>query len=115
MAEASVLVADLRQVDGPLMPTYEVHRHTVVTTAVVTAANETEARCIARDIWQQDAAIASLSATVHRQPHVDFTRDAQSELRYEETEADRETERLKGLRMGLFGAESDGEELELWP
>lgn len=97
------------------MPIYEVRRRTVVTTSVVTAANETEARILARDIWQQDAAIASLSATVQRQPVVDFTRDAESEQRYEETEDDRETERLKGLRMGLFGAESDGEELELWP
>lgn len=96
------------------MPVYEVRRHTVVSTSVVTAANETEARCLARDIWQQDAAIASLSATVTRQPHVDFTRDAESEARYEETEDDRETERLKGLRMGLFDVESDSEEVPLW-
>jgi hypothetical protein len=96
------------------MPVYEVHRHTVVTTAVVTAANEAEARFLARDIWQQDAAIASLSATVQRQPLVDFNRDAESEQRYEETEADRETERAKGLRMGLFARESNGEEPEPW-
>ena len=40
--------------------------------------------------------------------------DAQSELRYEETEDDRETERAKGLRLGLFATEGDGEELEPW-
>ena len=96
------------------MPIYEVRRRTVVTTSVVTAANETEARCLARDIWQQDAAIASLTATVDRQPHVDFSRDRVSEARYEETDADRETERMKGLRMGLFGAQSDSEEVEPW-
>ena len=96
------------------MPVYEVRRHTVVTTTVVTAANETEARCLARDIWTQDAGIASLSATVTRQPHVDFTRDQESDTRYEETEDDRETERAKGLRMGLFATESYGEEPEPW-
>ena len=96
------------------MPIYEVRRRTVVTTSVVTAANETEARCLARDIWQQDAAIASLTATVDRQPVVDFTRDAEPEQRYEETEDDRETERAKGLRMGLFARESNGEEPEPW-
>lgn len=96
------------------MPTYEVRRHTVVSTSVVQAANELEARCLARDIWQQDAAIASLSATVTRQPVVDFNRDAESEARYEDNDDDRETERLKGLRMGLFAAESDPDGLEPW-
>ena len=96
------------------MPVYEVRRHTVVTTSVVTAANETEARCLARDIWTQDAGIASLSATVTRQPHVDFTRDTESDARYEETDDDRETERAKGLRLGLFAPLTDGEEPEQW-
>ena len=96
------------------MPIYEVRRRTVVTTSVVTAANETEARCLARDIWQQDAAIASLTATVDRQPHVDFTRDRESDDRYEENDADRESERAKGLRMGLFATDSYGEEPEPW-
>lgn len=46
------------------MPVYEVHRRTVLTVATVTAANETEARFLARDAWQQDAAIAALAADV---------------------------------------------------
>lgn len=96
------------------MPIYEVRRHTVVTTSVVTAANETEARCLARDIWQQDAAIASLAATVQRQPFVDFTRDAESEARYEETETDRETEERERHRKGLQGVLSDPEGMEPW-
>ena len=53
------------------MPTYEVRRRTVMATAVVTAANETEARCLARDAFQQDAAIAALAADVTRQPHLE--------------------------------------------
>ena len=96
------------------MPIYEVRRRTVVTTSVVTAANETEARCLARDIWQQDAAIASLTATVDRQPHVDFSRDRVSEARYEETDADRETEQRERERKGLQGVLSDPEGLEPW-
>ena len=96
------------------MPIYEVRRRTVVTTSVVTAANETEARCLARDIWQQDAAIASLTATVDRQPHVDFSRDRDSERRYEETETDRETEQREAERMGAGVHHSAQEELE-WP
>lgn len=96
------------------MPIYEVRRHTVVSTSIVTAANETEARCKARDIWQQDAAIASLSATVQRQPHVDFNRDADSEARYEENDDDRETEQRERHRKGLQGVLSDSERLEPW-
>ena len=53
------------------MPTYEVRRRTVMATAVVTAANETEARVLARDAFQQDAAIAALAADVVRQPHLE--------------------------------------------
>lgn len=53
------------------MPTYEVRRRTVMATAVVTAANETEARVLARDAFQQDAAIAALAADVTRQPHLE--------------------------------------------
>lgn len=53
------------------MPTYEVRRRTVMATAIVTAANETEARFLARDAFQQDAAIAALAADVTRQPHLE--------------------------------------------
>lgn len=53
------------------MPTYEVRRRTVMAAAVVTAANETEARVLARDAFQQDAAIAALAADVIRQPHLE--------------------------------------------
>ena len=53
------------------MPTYEVRRRTVMACAVVTAANETEARVLARDAFQQDAAIAALAADVTRQPHLE--------------------------------------------
>ena len=80
------------------MPTYEVRRRHVLTSSVVTAANETEARLLARDIWQQDAAIAALAADVIRAgPTVDDAGDARSEARYEETDDDRETERRRGL------------------
>lgn len=54
-----------------MMPTYEVRRRTVMATAVVTAANETEARVLARDAFQQDAAIAALAGVVTRQPHLE--------------------------------------------
>lgn len=53
------------------MPTYKVRRRTVLACAVVTAANETEARVLARDAFQQDAAIAALAADVTRQPHLE--------------------------------------------
>lgn len=87
------------------MPLYEVRRRTVLASATVTAANETEARCLARDAWQQDAAIASLSADVTCIPFVpDDDGDARSEARYEETDHDRmsdETERVR-RSPGLF-------------
>ena len=73
------------------MPTYEVRRRTVLTFSVVTAANETEARCLARDAWQQDAAIAALAADVTRRPNhdsVDAALDSRSDSRYELSEAD---------------------------
>lgn len=53
------------------MPTYEVRRRTVMAVAIVTAANETEARFLARDAFQDDAAIAALAADVTRQPHLE--------------------------------------------
>ena len=97
------------------MPDYQVERRTVMTYSVVTAANETEARFLARDIWQTDAAIAALAADVKRLPFpVDDTGDVRSEARYEETDDDRETERREAHRMGLGGAESDSEEVPLW-
>lgn len=46
------------------MPLYEVRRRTVLSSSLVSAQSETEARFKARDVWQQDAAIASLSADV---------------------------------------------------
>ena len=73
----------------------------MLASATVTAANETEARTLARDVWQQDAAIAALAADVHRVPHVDpmdAYLDEQSELRYTETETDRETEQRHARR-----------------
>ena len=73
------------------MPTYEVRRRTVLTFSVVTAANETEARCLARDAWQQDAAIAALAADVTRRPNhdpADAALDSRSDSRYELSEAD---------------------------
>lgn len=97
------------------MPEYQVERRTVMTYSVVTAANETEARFLARDIWQTDAAIAALAADVKRLPFpVDDLGDARSEARYEETDDDRETERREAHRKGLGGAESDSEEVPLW-
>ena len=68
------------------MPVFEVRRRTVLTCTTVTAANETEARFLARDVWQQDAAIAALAADVVRVPNLDpmdSYLDEQSELRYE--------------------------------
>ena len=72
---------------------YEVRRRTVLFSSVVEADSEMEARIKARDLWQQDAAIASLSADVLRQPPDPEPGDLRSELRYEETDADREAER----------------------
>ena len=98
------------------MPTYEVRRRTVLAVATVTAANETEARFLARDVWQQDAAIAALAADVLRVPHfdpMDELLDAQSELRYLETEGDRDHDRMHAERA-LGRAESDSE-ADPWP
>lgn len=98
------------------MPVYEVRRRTVLQTATVTAANETEARTLARDVFQQDAAIAALAADVTRQPYLepyDRERDYASEARYEETE-DRESEDAERYRRGLQGVLSDPDGLEPW-
>ena len=78
------------------MPTYEVRRQTVMSVAIVEAADEMGARIAARDVWQTEAGIASLTADVVAWPNVDpadAVLDARSELRYEETDADREAER----------------------
>lgn len=97
------------------MPDYQVERRTVMTYSVVTAANETEARFLARDIWQTDAAIAALAADVKRLPFpVDDTGDARSEARYEETDDDRETEQRERHRKGLQGSLSDPDGIEPW-
>ena len=90
-----------------LMPRYEVRRRTVVTTSVVEARNETEARTKARDVWQQDAAIASLFADVHRQPPDPEPGDLRSEARYEETDTDRETEHRRSLRWEALRDEDE--------
>lgn len=50
------------------MTLWEVRRRTVVTASIVEARNETEARTKARDVWQQDAAIAALFADVEQRP-----------------------------------------------
>ena len=78
------------------MPRYEVRRRTVLTVSVVDAANEAEARFLARDAWQQDAAIAALAADVTRQPFPpDDNGDKRSEARYEHTEADARDEAIR--------------------
>lgn len=82
------------------MPLYEVRRRTVLASSVVEADSEMEARIMARDVWQQDAAIASLSADVTRQPPDHEPGDLRSEERYEETDQDRETERRADHRWG---------------
>ena len=74
------------------MPLYEVRRRTVLASSMVEAPDEMQARIKARDVWQQDAAIASLSADVIYITEPDDNGDERSELRYEETETDRETE-----------------------
>ena len=93
------------------MPVYEVRRRTVLAVATVTAANETEARFLARDVWQQDAAIAALAADVTRQRYEpDDGYDARDEQRYDgstDTEDDR-------ARRWQEGAVSDSEALEPW-
>lgn len=66
------------------MPTYEVRRRTVMSVAIVEAANETEARFAARDAFQTDAAVAALAADVVAWPNVDpadAVLDARSEAR----------------------------------
>lgn len=93
------MVAGVREVEPTLMPLYEVRRRTVLASATVTAANETEARCLARDAWQQDAALAALGADVLRVPFPpDDTGDLRSELRYEETDHDRMSEETERIR-----------------
>ena len=78
------------------MPRFEVRRRTVLTFSVVDAANETEARFLARDAWQQDAALAALAADVTRQPiPPDDNGDKRSEARYEHTEADARDEAIR--------------------
>lgn len=97
------------------MPTYQVERRTVMTYSVVEAANETEARFLARDVWQQDAAIAALAADVKRLPFpADDNGDARSEARYEETDTDRETERRADHRSLLGARPLDADGLEPW-
>lgn len=80
------------------MPVYEVRRRMVLFTATVTAANETEARFLARDAWQQDAAIASLTADVKRVPGLEVY-DRERDER--EPEGDRDSE--VGARWGSRG------------
>lgn len=41
-------------------------------------------------------------------------RDSESDARYEETDDDRETERLKGLRIALFATDDAAGDLEPW-
>ena len=95
------------------MPRYEVRRRTVLTFSVVDAANEAEARFLARDAWQRDAAIAALAADVTRQPFPpDDNGDKRSEARYEHTEADAQDEAAKDRR--LEGRLSDSEGIEPW-
>lgn len=63
----------------------------------------------------QDAQIAALSSTVTRQRHLepyDREQDERSDARYEETEADRESETFAQRRLGR--AVSDSEALEPW-
>ena len=91
------------------MPVYEVRRRTVLAVATVTAANETEARFLARDVWQQDAAIAALAADVTRQPYEpDDGYDQRDEARYDGSTA---TEDARALRWGAGRA---SEAIE-WP
>lgn len=83
------------------MPTYEVRRLTVMSVAVVEASDEMGARIAARDVWQTDAGIASLTADVIAWPNVDpadAVLDARSELRYTETDNDRASEETELLR-----------------
>ena len=62
--------------------------------AVVTAANETEARILARDAFQQDAAIAALAADVTRQPHLEpYDRERDNTLDFLPTDDPRDLER----------------------
>ena len=99
------------------MPTYEVRRRTVLAYCTVTAANETEARTLARDVFQQDAAIAALAADVIRRPNLepyDQERDNMDAARYDWNDHDTETEKRRDGRSRLFGAESDSKELEPW-
>lgn len=95
------------------MARFEVRRRTVLTVSVVDAANETEARFLARDAWQTDAAIAALAADVTRQPFPpDDNGDKRSEARYEHTDADAQDEAAKDRRLAGRLTDSDG--LDPW-
>lgn len=59
------------------MPVYEVRHRTVLAVATVTAANETEARFLARDVWLHAAAIAALAADVVRVPNLSAVPEGQ--------------------------------------
>lgn len=93
------------------MPTYEVRRRTVMATAVVTAANETEARILARDAFQQDAAIAALAADVTRQPHLE-PYDQERDTLWEQHSGDRDSE--VAVRWSLQSNQSDSEAIQPW-
>ena len=80
------------------MPLYEVRRRTVLASSVVCAQNETEARFKARDVWQQDAAIAALAADVTRQPPDPEPGDERSEPRYEQSAADLDSDQVHAER-----------------
>ena len=80
------------------MPLYEVRRRTVLASSMVEADSEMEARIKARDVWQQDAAMASLSADVVYITEPDDTGDERSELRYEETPADLDSDQVHAER-----------------
>lgn len=83
------------------MPRYEVRRRTVLTFSVVDAANESEARFLARDAWQQDAAIAALAADVTRVPNqdpFDKQRDDRADFLPADDDRDREREE-RGLAL----------------
>lgn len=83
------------------MPRYEVRRRTVLTFSVVDAANESEARFLARDAWQQDAAIAALAADVTRVPNQDpFDKQRDDKLDFLPADDDRDREREeRGLAL----------------
>ena len=83
------------------MPSYEVRRLTTLSFVTVEAASEDEARFLAREVWVADAKIAAGRADVTRIPNLDpadAALDHRSELRYEETEGDRDHERIHAQR-----------------